>query len=330
MHEEILKCEKYSGSKWGNGGHLEVVGYYLKQNTYDKYFHKIYVLHCSECSKDLELFPIGSIKCTLGTLRRGGIPCACTPRYNWTEEQYKILLKRKSASLGVTFIGWSGRYLKSKTRLLMSCDKHGEYTTHSVFDFIAREDGCPSCKFERMKENCRKSDEECIEEFLATGAFNPNTRFWRSPRLDKNGWSFMWYVDCPDCGQIGEAWRANLARGHKPCACRLALQKQAYINLVIEPKGSSPVAVKFGISTRYEDRLIKQKRSSIYDIENYGVWEFNTTLEATQAERDCKLLLKRKVLSKSELGDGHTETTYVQNINEIIDIYERNGGIRIK
>lgn len=155
----------------------------------------------------------------------------------------------------------------------------------------------------------------------------PDTKFWRSERRDRHGHLCYWYVDCPDCGSIAEAIKSNLERGHKPCECTKRRQKEAYINLVYD--NESVVAIKFGIAIDSNVRVNKQHRRSVYDIINYGIWQFPTTLACTQAERDCMTQLRCGILSKLEVPDGHSETTYALNLEDVIDIYERNGGVRV-
>jgi len=319
--------DKYVGTVWGTDNQLTVMGHYRVQNTNNKYFHNVYVLECNVCSKDTELFPFGSITTNMGNLKDGSNPCQCYSHTVWKEYQYKILATRAADKIGVKFLGWEGVYKRGLTKCLMECPKHGQYTTSNLRDFLGKLYGCTYCKGDAAGERVRKSDEHCIQAFMDSGAFHPDTKFWRSERVDKRGWKFFWYIDCPDCGEIGEGYRMNLERGHKPCGCTTWRQKQAYINLVYD--NDDVVALKFGIAVKFQDRLVKQNRKSVYDIKNFGVWEFPTSLECSQAERDCRVQLKCRVLSKLEMEDGHSETTYPLNLDAIIDIYERNGGVRI-
>jgi hypothetical protein len=89
------------------------------------------------------------------------------------------------------------------------------------------------------------------------------------------------------------------------------------------------LALKFGIAVNYQSRVVKQNNNSIYQVVNYGVWEYPTILQCTQAERDCKVQLKCGILSKQEMMDGHSETVYPLNLEDIMDIYERHGGVRV-
>lgn len=59
----------------------------------------------------------------------------------------------------------------------------------------------------------------------------------------------------------------------------------------------------------------KVKRESIFNLE--------------QAERECKEQLECGVVLKRDMPDGWTETTYVYNLEKIVEIYERNGGVKV-
>lgn len=327
MIDRELEEDKYSGSQWGSDGQLKILGHYKVRNPHDKYYSKFHVLYCSVCSLDEELFPTGSITSRINILKSGANPCNCSPPTLWKESQYRVLVKRVADSIGVVFLGWYGKYNKGKTALRMKCHTHGEYKTGTIRDFIARKDGCTVCRHVNTGNRVRKSDEHCINSFMSSGVFHPDTKFWRSERKDKHGHLRYWYVDCPDCGSIAEAIKSNLERGHKPCECTNRRQKEAYINLVCD--NESVVAIKFGIAIDSNVRVIKQHRRSVYDIINYGIWQFPTTLECTQAERDCITQLRCGILSKLEVPDGHSETTYALNLEDVIDIYERNGGVRV-
>lgn len=161
------------------------------------------------------------------------------------------------------------------------------------------------------------------ERFFASGGFSPGTVFIPSPNRE-----YHTLVFCPDCGQTGEGCNQNLANGFRPCSCGPARQKEAYINFVKECAG--PIAVKFGIANRSEIRIRNQNSCCIYDVENFGVWEFETKKSCLAAERECKQTLECGVLTKEEMPDGYTETTWVYNLEKIITIYEKHGGKRIK
>lgn len=66
------------------------------------------------------------------------------------------------------------------------------------------------------------------------------------------------------------------------------------------------------------------------DVLAGGVLEENdwTKSRPVYGKKQCKDMLKCKLFSKSEVSDGYTETTSLENIEKIVQIYESNGGIR--
>lgn len=159
--------------------------------------------------------------------------------------------------------------------------------------------------------------------FLATGAFSLDTVFVPSGERDNHT-----IVHCPDCGQSGEGRNGNLRNGFRPCECSPSRMRQAYIHTVYDT--NSIGWVKFGVAVKAERRAIEQNRRCIYNVENFGVWGFETKKACLAAERECKQTLECGVLTKEEMSDGYTETTWVYNLEKIIAIYEKHGGVRVE
>lgn len=98
-----------------------------------------FILECSICSKDKEMYPL--IKQRIGCFKRGKIPCGCSKIPKYSQDQWKILLKR---SLNKR----DGRYrlieapdkLKAKSKLLL-WDNTGECERLvSLYDFVSKPD----------------------------------------------------------------------------------------------------------------------------------------------------------------------------------------------
>ena len=68
------------------------------------------IFSCSKCSKDSELWPLGSIRCLPCEIKRGIPPCGCKKSIVYKEHQNRIRVKRKCESLGYEFLGWDGNY----------------------------------------------------------------------------------------------------------------------------------------------------------------------------------------------------------------------------
>lgn len=306
-------------------GTLTVIG-----NNGQKGNHKKLIVTCSVCSSDRELFEDGYFAIHKGHFDRNCKPCGCSDKANWTEHQYIVRAERACISKGIKFKGWCGEFDKANfTRVLVECPEHGEYTIilSTLLD-PKLEKGCRSCFNTRMGNFKRVDDQIQSQTFMNTGGFADGTVFVRSDRKDKNGYKKYWYMYCPDCNADGESHIASLLLGFRSCECVGSGPRQTYINLIKD--GESLVALKFGVSVQSSVRLAKQNFMSIYTIENYGVWKYSDSVSCRAAERDCVNFLDTRVLSKEEMSDGFTETTYPSNLQKIIDIYHLNGGVRVK
>jgi hypothetical protein len=90
------------------------------------------------------------------------------------------------------------------------------------------------------------------------------------------------------------------------------------------------VGIKFGItSMTNQRRLYEQNRKSLFEVSEYGMWEFIQVSACRKAERLCKEKYNN-YLTKDIFPDGYTETAPFTAIDSIISIYENNGGIRME
>ncbi|CAL9956579.1 hypothetical protein VPHF99_0019 [Vibrio phage F99] len=126
------ELDKYSGT-------LSVISSFHRNKV--RHFN----LECSVCSQDKELWPVGSIILPKGEINRGTIPCRCHPiRTYWSEEQYKILIKRECGIRDYTFLGWNGRFRNYNTKLLLTNNKTGySWGSTSITKFLSRGQGDP-------------------------------------------------------------------------------------------------------------------------------------------------------------------------------------------
>lgn len=283
--------------------------------------NKTVIVKCHKCSQDPEMYGEGLFKTTLHNLRIGRRPCGCSKKVKRTIQQYEILCERACKTRGIGFVGFC-EWNNNKTKCKLMCDKHGLWETTIIMSLLADDGrGCPVC-------NSRKDDSVMIESFMRSGKFPQDTKFWRSERKRNSGGQIYWHFECKNCEALVEATCDSLQRGVTSCLCNpLLVQKQAYINIV--NNGKSPVAIKFGIAIDAQYRLNAQNRVNLYKATSYGVWEFSSSLDCRNAESFCKKVLETKIISKSEMMDGYTETTYLYNLEEIVKIYEEYGGSRI-
>lgn len=306
---------------FGSGSQLKVIGYNGEPNP-----RRYYILECSVCSLDPELFGDGYFRSKKGNLLTGCVPCGCAIKPEWSILQYYTKSQRKAEELGYEFISFYGDFKRLHTKLILKCDLHGEWNTTIFSNFFHHEEGCPPCGKESAASSGRFTNERMTEVCLATGQFHPETKFWRDIVNNRDANPPYWWVYCPECDTTTESIRSNLVRGHRPCACTPMRQKEAYINLITDELGRI-ICVKFGIAVDTVRRAKDQNRVSKYSIENYLTFLFPDVESTKLAERVCKRTFDCGVVDRDLMPDGFTETTSKENIGRIIEIYENHGGI---
>lgn len=322
VDEKGLQQDEWSLTrpKFGRENQLTVVGWSGKQSR-----NKYYIIKCDNCCKDSELFGNGYFRSLKGDLNRGISSCGCTVT-RWTKQQYEVLCHRAAVDMGYKFTGFCGDWLGSVTKVFMECNSHGVWSTGTIINLLRGRRGCPKCKYAKNAGRSRKPDSEMIASFFASGAFDQDTKFWRSDRKTKKGSIAYWYVECPVCQYIAEVCSGDLQRGVKSCECRnRSHQKQAYINFILD--GDLIIGVKFGIATDSTKRTQKQNYTAVYKITNHETYIFPSNDTCRAAERECKETLETGIISKNEMPDGWTETTYTGNLPKIVEIYQKHGGI---
>lgn len=317
--QELLS-DTFTGSCFGENKQLKVIGYFYKT----KYI-KVYAVECSICKEDSELYGAGIFLSVIGHLNSGKMPCGCSPVPKWNENQQILRCKRAALRLGYDFIGIAPdeTFSGQTTKILVSCKTHGIWGS-KIVSLANLHYGCRKCADEINSIRNRKPDDVMIKSFFSSGAFHPETQFQRSERKTSGGSKNYWTVSCPVCGETGEALSGDLKKGNQPCAC-FNNQKQAYINYI--KQGDELVAIKFGIAKCFKNRVDKQNRLSVYSITNYGVWDFPTKSQCYSAELECKQTLPCGIVSKQDMQDGWTETVCASNLNSIVSIFEKHGGI---
>ena len=323
LADEELKQDEWSltAPRFGEEGHLEVIGW----NGRNSIGCKLYILKCTKCSQDAGLFDRGYFNSDKGALIKGQIPCGCSRSPRWTAGQYNTICSRKAAELGYTFLDFVGEWRGKNTKIKMLCEKHGEWTSGNINDLTNSDKGCPACGIAAVT----KPDDVMIRSFLASGSFHPDTKFWRSERLNTDGHKCYWYLLCPECGDTGESFTGDLQKGKRPCTCNVHRQQEAYINWVVDDRENA-VAIKFGIANNSKQRLKRQNLRSVYTLIQHSIHSFTDVHSCRKAERECLQELECGVVLKRDMKDGYTETTWLYNLDKIIEIYERNGGTKIE
>lgn len=294
--------------------HLKVLGWISKTPAGKKY-----VVECEICRQDPELHGDGLYTIDKPNLIKGVIPCACAKVFRWSDEQWCIKLARASDELKYKFIRYIGGKGSNRSAVFL-CEEHGAYTA-GVYNYIQGK-GCKRCH----KANI-KPDQEMISGFMQSGCFSEETIFTRSSRKDSKGAKVYWWVNCAVCGIIYESSAPHLKNGKQGCSCSIGNQRTAYLFQISDSQ--TPVALKFGITKSPKARLYQQQKSSSFNIEPLGYWQFSDSIACKAAELECSRVLTCGIMSSSDFSDGYTETTFLNNFNKIIDIYDSYGGVRI-
>lgn len=141
-----------------------------------------------------------------------------------------------------------------------------------------------------------------------------------------------------NCSQHGikEMSVTNLLSNNIGCSeCSGNNQMYSYIHLVSDK--STPYCLKYGIETILGNRVIQQNSRSKLEITSLCSFKFNSVNDCRNAENECKKIFQKEnnnklhrigFCTKNEMKDGYSETTSIDNMDKIIAIYEKWGGVK--
>lgn len=140
-----------------------------------------------------------------------------------------------------------------------------------------------------------------------------------------NGWSNVEYL-CPLHG-VQESNINAMEKGSGCPICAGHNYSEFYVNVVYDE--DTPVGIKFGISVSSTRRLKNQNRKNLFLMKNSHTFKFSDPKSCRKAERDCLINLSCGIFSPRELKDGWTETTSLLNLEAVLSIATKNGGVQI-
>lgn len=79
------------------------------------------ILHCNVCSTDQELWPDGSIRCILGSMRKGIIPCGCSKHPTYSNSQNIIIANRLFVNSKYKFVKFKDK-ISATSKMIITCD----------------------------------------------------------------------------------------------------------------------------------------------------------------------------------------------------------------
>lgn len=307
---------------------LEIIEEFKIRRSNGKFKYLLKV-HCKLCEKDPQLFGDAIFTIDKFEFKIGNCPCGCSKVFKWSEEQNLIRVKRKADLKSYEFLGWSSDYAGGNTKILLSCQQHGTWSTTKISNFLNSETrGCPKCGSERainrLKEINTLDDKVHITKFLETGLFHEGSIFEKSDQKDKLGREVYWKFTCGICKSPRIIQQGHLLNNKFNCGCDKE-QRHAYINLISDYLGN-PLAIKYGITKDPEYRISTQQYDCLFTLQNLVVYYFENTLDCKSAELEVSKHFKNKLFDRTLMRDGWTETTNLSNIFEIDKIFVDFGG----
>lgn len=192
-----------------------------------------WIVTCSKCSEDSELWPYGSMVIKIGSLTGGSLPCSCSNSAKYTENQNMIRVKRECKNRGYIFIRWDGEYKNlSKTGFVAYDTLVGkEVIIRYATKFLAGEDSNERTS-NKIRQSKLKDDSYYTELFNSNGCFEKGTVFKRCEDVVGGSGRFdRWKYWCPTCANDDIALSAfgcsgwfpsnynSLKSGMRACRC---------------------------------------------------------------------------------------------------------------
>jgi len=308
--ESELITDENTGKTFGESDQFKILGWSGKIRTAKKYFCR-----CSICSKDSELFGEGIFAIPYYILKSGSLPCGCGKLVKWTKEQNRVRIDRECSTRGYIFLGFVEPYTGVHSKIKL--DGPYGYSENTIMANFMIGQACSNRRIFRIKESLTEEMEVTLEKIFKTGRFPEGTIFCKS---EKQGHLLL---KCPECGSLSESKSHHLKDGRKPC-CSYYRQKEAYILLVRDSE--IEVALKFGIANNTNLRVQALKNVNKLDFDLLGTWIFLNESDCKSAEKACFLALNTGIVGKDFMKEGFTETTTLNNFDNIVKIYEKFNG----
>lgn len=316
-----FKIDDFSGTRFGKIKQIEVLGYYMQPRVpISRGTRRFYVCKCYVCSQDPEMFGEGIFQLSDDRYKEGCVPCGCAKSFKANLDQTKLRVERCMEGSPYTVVSTHKEGYSTIATIL--CPIHGEWKARHLANIFRRGDGCPACRKEKLERGMKRRIATDIRsaKFMSSGSFADGTTF--KPHAKGQRWD----VKCGKCQQEYSSHASNLLSGNVGCCCSKDI-RNGYINVVKD--GEIVLGVKFGISSGLQRRLKQLDRKSVYTVENISSWEFSDLQSCRRAETECLRTLECGIISKADMPDGHTETTYCYNIEAIEAIYRKHGGVKI-
>lgn len=234
----------------------------------------------------------------------------CSGKHHSTIEELKarageIHLNKYDYSL------WPLEYRNNRVRVTSICREHGKFT-HTIFGHVSTKSGCPACA---------GVIKTTVESFTTRASKIHQGRYnYSLVKGDLNVKSLVRII-CPDHGEFIQQVASHLHMATGCPKCSNSVQKMLYVSELPDFTG----VLKYGIAVDVKRRLKSFRVNNKIKSKLVKCFVFDTHESCRKAEKDIKDSFP-SVLSKSDISDGYTETTFSCNIGLLIDIAIKHGG----
>ena len=221
MSKEKTKIEiGYTYKNGVSGSELKVVG----MRNYN------YILECSICSLDTELWPSRSIVATKELILNNKSPCGCTPCTQYSKDQWLIIAHRAVEGKNFTIIkilDKNNKKITRQTKIEISCGIHRTTTVEQpLYNLINNGPHCPDCYFSERKQDITKIIGKFHKSVLGRFSKFEVVERWET-KDNKIDWVDCYCEKCAvdeySRNNIGSGWfrirLSQLKRGSFSCRC---------------------------------------------------------------------------------------------------------------
>ena len=200
----------------------------VKEISHKTNYVKSYILTCSVCSVDEELWPYGSITATKGNLTKFQSPCGCAKSPKWSRDQWLVKIRRVCEERDFAFMGFAEDWYGKDTKIKLKNNNTGTvWESTTVNGLVNRGKGDPLEGIKRRNLSRTKGVEEMVQRFKESGNFISGCEFHRiSTGKGRGSWEFVCPVCRSDnfvanCGSPSSfvTLGSTLLNGCLPCRC---------------------------------------------------------------------------------------------------------------
>lgn len=310
-----------------NDGNLTVVGISERK----QHRNKLYLVKCSVCSQDPELFGDAVFEQLKSDIIRNKIPCGCAKSHRYTNEQYRILINRVSNGRYKIISNDAIEHTDQKIRLKCCVDEYEwETSTHSLIGYM--KSGCKLCGIrdnanrDRCSDYMSKIHDRCKESNLKFISIEGGEYKNKRSRI---------VLSCV-CGYKWDVAYENFINAKNGCpACADTGYNKSkpgcfYITIW---KHEENKFIKYGICANFDSRLRQHRSSKLCDLISHYHLNCNDGNLPLEIENEFNkmrnsIVGKKGVVSKTAFK-SFTETLPIDCLNDCFDIMFSKTKVRL-